>query len=180
METVLLHTCCAPCSSAIIEWMLQNEIRPLIYYYNPNIYPLSEYEIRKNECSRYAAQHGLDIIDDDYKHDEWLDYISGHEDQPECGTRCLECFRMRMLASAQKANELSISRFTTTLASSRWKNLNQIATAGHWAASRYDGIEFWEKNWRKGGLSERRRILLAENRFYNQTYCGCEFSIRKL
>lgn len=177
MEKVLLHTCCAPCSSAIIEWMLNNEIHPVIYYYNPNIYPLEEYNIRKAECTRYAESKGVEIIDGDYIHDEWLKSISGLENEPERAGRCLKCFKIRLLASAQKAAELGITRFTTTLASSRWKSLDQIAEAGIWAASQIPGTEYWEKNWRKGGLSERRRELLAENNFYNQQYCGCEFSI---
>ena len=75
-------------------------------------------------------------------------------------------------------HERGFDTFATTLASSRWKSLEQIAEAGHAAAAEFADVEFWEKNWRKGGLSERRRILLAENGFYNQQYCGCEFSMR--
>jgi predicted adenine nucleotide alpha hydrolase (AANH) superfamily ATPase len=86
---------------------------------------------------------------------------------------------MRMLATAKMAFERGFDHFATTLASSRWKSLEQIAKAGYAAAAQFEGVEFWEKNWRKGGLSERRRLLLAENGFYNQQYCGCEFSMRK-
>lgn len=175
---LLLHTCCAPCSAAIIEWLLENGIRPVLYYFNPNIYPLEEYDIRKSECTRYARSLGLDIIDGDYKHENWLKEIAGLEREPERGHRCLQCFRMRMFATARMADEQGFDYFATTLASSRWKSLEQIAEAGHWAAARFEKVEFWEKNWRKGGLSERRRILLAENGFYNQRYCGCEFSVR--
>ena len=176
---LLLHTCCAPCSAAIIEWLVAHGERPVLYYFNPNIFPREEYEIRKNECTRYATALGLTIIDGDYDHPAWLAHIAGHENQPERGTRCLACFRMRMLATARLAKAQGFSRFATTLASSRWKSLEQIAEAGHWAAGETGGVTFWEKNWRKDGLSERRRALLAEHRFYNQTYCGCEFSIRK-
>ena len=84
-----------------------------------------------------------------------------------------------MLATARMAFERGFDHFATTLASSRWKSLEQIAKAGYAAAAQFEGVEFWEKNWRKGGLSERRRLLLAENGFYNQQYCGCEFSMRK-
>ncbi|MCC8133884.1 MAG: epoxyqueuosine reductase QueH [Tannerellaceae bacterium] len=173
---LLLHTCCAPCSAAIIEWLLAHDIRPTLYFYNPNIYPTEEYGIRKAECFRYASAQGLDVIDDDYDHTGWLGEIKGMEQEPERGARCLACFRMRMRATAAVAHQQGFSRFATTLASSRWKGLAQIAIAGHEAASRYEGVEFWEKNWRKDGLSERHRILLAENQFYNQLYCGCEFS----
>lgn len=179
-KTVLLHTCCAPCSAAIIEWFLENGIRPVLYYYNPNIFPQTEYEIRKAECSRYAQSLGLEIIDGDYCHDRWLEGIAGMENEPERGSRCMQCFRMRMLATAKTALERGIEVFTTTLASSRWKNLEQINEAGHGAAARFEGVRFWDRNWRKGGLSERRRILLAQNGFYNQRYCGCEFSMRRV
>jgi predicted adenine nucleotide alpha hydrolase (AANH) superfamily ATPase len=75
------------------------------------------------------------------------------------------------------AHEKGFDRIATTLASSRWKSLEQIAEAGHWAVAPFPGLEFWAKNWRKEGLSERRSILLKKNGFYNQQYCGCEFSI---
>lgn len=178
MERILLHTCCAPCSAAIIEWLLSHDIRPILFYYNPNIYPLEEYNIRKQECTRYAASLGIEIIDGDYNHTEWLCNINGLEHERERGERCLSCFKMRMLKTAQLAHEKGIEQFATTLASSRWKSLEQIAEAGHWAAGQFSGTSFLEKNWRKGGLSERRKILLVENDFYNQTYCGCEFSMR--
>lgn len=177
--SLLLHTCCAPCSAAIIEWLLTNHIQPVLFYFNPNIYPLEEYRIRKAECIRYAQSLGLEMIDGDYDHEHWLCEISGLEQEPERGKRCLQCFKIRMLATAQLAFEKGFEYFATTLASSRWKRLDQIAEAGHAAAAQFEGVKFWEKNWRKGGLSERRRILLAENGFYNQQYCGCEFSMRK-
>ena len=177
MKRLLLHTCCAPCSAAIVEWLLSNNIQPTLYYYNPNIFPLTEYEIRKAECTRYAQSLGIEIIDGDYNHDEWLCNVAGLENEPERGARCLQCFKMRLLSTAFLAKEIGIENFATTLASSRWKSLEQIAEAGHWTAQQYD-VQFWEKNWRKDGLSERRRILLKENGFYNQQYCGCEFSVR--
>ena len=193
---VLLHCCCAPCSAAIIEWMMNNDIIPTLYYYNPNIYPQEEYLIRKNELTRYATELGLTVIDDDYDHQQWEDWVchslgtSELQDFPERGPRCLECFKMRLLATARKCQELGIERFTTTLASSRWKSLDQINAAGQWAADMVNGqrstddgeqamVTFWDKNWRKGGLQDRRNALLKENGFYNQLYCGCEFSQRQ-
>ena len=135
---VLLHSCCAPCSSAIIECMLANDIRPTVFYCIPNIYPQEEYEIR------------------------------------------LECFTLRLTETARYASGHGFSLFTTTLASSRWKSLDQINQAGRRAAALYPGTQFWEQNWRKGGLQERRNQLLREYAFYNQQYCGCEFSMRRL
>jgi len=177
MQTVLLHSCCAPCSAAIIEWLLAASIRPVLFYFNPNIYPHTEYNIRKAELTRFALSQRVEVIDGNYRHDQWIQYITGWENEPERGIRCLQCFNMRLMETARMAHKRGIDRFATTLASSRWKDPKQIALAGHRAAARYDGVSFWEKNWRKDGLSERRNELLKENRFYNQRYCGCEFSM---
>lgn len=185
IKRVLLHCCCAPCSSAIIEWMMAHSIRPTLYYYNPNIYPYEEYLIRKNECSRYADSLGLEIIDDDYNHGEWLTSVVGLEDEPERGGRCLICFKHRLLRAAYKAAQLGFEEFTTTLASSRWKSLDQINDAGIWAAAQVSkslgiNLRFDDRNWRKGGLQQRRNELLKQNGFYNQLYCGCEFSLKAM
>lgn len=180
--TVLLHTCCAPCSSAIIEALMKNGITPVIYYCNPNIYPQEEYEIRKNECTRYAESLGLEIIDADYDHENWLYEMKGLECEPERGGRCMKCFKLRLLRTAQYAHERGIKVITTTLASSRWKSLDQINEAGSWACSQLGEQEtpvWWDQNWRKNGLQERRLQIIKEYDFYNQRYCGCEFSMRK-
>lgn len=182
---VLLHCCCAPCSSAILEWMLSHDVRPTLYYCNPNIFPEEEYLIRKNECTRYATQLGLEIIDDDYDHEAWLCEVRGLEGEPERGGRCLQCFKLRLLHAARKAAELGFEEFTTTLASSRWKSLDQINEAGRWAAEKVSAemgktVRFDNRNWRKGGLQQRRNELLKENGFYNQLYCGCEFSLEAM
>lgn len=187
--TVLLHTCCAPCSSAIIEAMMSSGITPVIYYCNPNIYPQQEYEIRKEECTRYAQALGLEIVDADYDHDNWLAAMKGLESEPERGGRCLKCFKLRLLRTAQYARQRGLKVITTTLASSRWKSLDQINEAGQWAVDALRQEEnnvppdteviWWDQNWRKGGLQERRNQILKEYDFYNQLYCGCEFSMRK-
>jgi len=175
---VLLHACCAPCSSAIVEWMLAHDVRPTIFYYNPNIFPLEEYEIRKNESKRHAESLGVRWIDGDYDHDHWLEGVCGLEGEPERGLRCQQCFTLRLKAAAQEAKRLGIQYFATTLASSRWKSLEQIERAGRQAEQAVEGTTFWAQNWRKGGLQERRNQLLKEYGFYNQQYCGCEFSQR--
>ena len=176
---VLLHACCAPCSSAIVEWLIANGVRPTIYYYNPNIWPREEYEIRKEESKRHAASLGIEWIDDDYNHEAWRTSVCGLEGEPERGRRCEQCFTIRLMATARKAAELDIKYFATTLASSRWKSLEQIERAGHTAEQAVGGVNFWAQNWRKGGLQERRNQLLKEYGFYNQQYCGCEFSARQ-
>lgn len=180
MQDVLLHCCCAPCSSAILEWMLANEYRPTLFYFNPNIFPDTEYLIRKNELKRFAASKGLHVIDGDYDHHRWREAVKGHEMQPERGSRCQICFNLRLAETARVAQEEGIELFTTTLASSRWKNLDQINEAGRLAQSIYPKTQWWDRNWRKGGLQQRHNELLKENHFYNQLYCGCEFSMQRL
>ena len=179
LTEVLLHACCAPCSSAIVEWMLANGVRPTIFYYNPNIFPREEYDIRKNESKRHAESLGLRWIDGDYDHEAWLGGVCGLEGDPERGRRCEQCFTLRLTRAAQEAKALGLTYFTTTLASSRWKSLEQIERAGHLAEQAIEDTIFWAQNWRKGGLYERRNQLLKEFAFYNQQYCGCEFSLRQ-
>lgn len=158
---------------------MDNGIRPVIFYCNPNIFPEEEYLIRKNECSRYAESFGLDVVDADYDHEGWLSAVSGLEDEPERGGRCLRCFRLRLDMTARYAHEHGLKVITTTLASSRWKSLDQINAAGMAAVSAYPDVVWWDRNWRKGGLQERRGEIIKEYGFYNQLYCGCEFSMRK-
>lgn len=175
-DSVVLHACCAPCSSAIIECLMHNGITPIVFYFNPNIHPLEEYEIRKAESIRQCESLGIRWIDGDYDHEMWLKCVAGFEGEPERGGRCQLCFNMRMLATAECAARLGVRFFTTTLASSRWKSITQIDRAGMYAMDKVGEVEYWSQNWRKGGLQERRNELLKEGGFYNQLYCGCEFS----
>ena len=137
---VLLHACCAPCSSAIVECLMNNGIRPVIFYSNSNIFPLQEYEHRLNECLRYAEKWGLEIVGDEYDHNAWEGCAAGLENEPERGNRCLQCFKFRLLRAAEYASAHGFEVLTTTLASSRWKNLDQVNEAGRWACSQVQGI----------------------------------------
>ena len=110
-DKVLLHSCCAPCSSAIIECLLANNIRPTVFYYNPNIYPQAEYDIRKAEAIRYVKALGLDFIDGDYDYQLWRSSMSGMEDEPERGSRCLQCFTLRLTETARYAAEHGFTLF---------------------------------------------------------------------
>ena len=99
----MLHACCAPCSAPILESLGNQGIKPTIFYYNPNIYPLAEYQKRRDEIVKYTAKLGIDLIEGDYNHDEWLAAVKGHEHEPERGSRCLLCFKMRLKATAEAA-----------------------------------------------------------------------------
>ena len=181
---ILLHCCCAPCSTAILEWMVSEGLHPGIFFSNSNIVPFEEYEKRKDELIRYASSFGLEVIDDDYNHAAWLDFIKTQAQEringPERGPRCLACFKFRLLRAANYAASHGYDILTTTLASSRWKDLNQVDEAGRWAVveipTANGQLIWWPQNWRKGGLQERRNYLIKSCALYNQTWCGCEFS----
>ena len=209
---VLLHSCCAPCSGAVLECLLENGVRPVVFFSNSNIVPREEYELRLSELRRYCAELDVPVVDDEYDHEAWLDFVLGERGSkeaaalaqaPERGERCLRCFKFRLLRAARYASEHGLEVLTTTLASSRWKSLQQVDEAGSWACSQTSpqspggtggleataeqsgGLEsvpqkapviWWPQNWRRGGLQPRRAEIICEQNFYNQTFCGCEFS----
>lgn len=173
---IALHACCAPCTTAIAECLLRNGIEPTIFFFNPNIHPEAEYLRRKEECIRYAKRLGIEFVDADYDHAAWRAAIAGLEEQPERRARCLRCFEVRLVATAQFAAQQGLNVFATTLAASRWKRIEQVQQAGQLAQQQAPGTIFWAQNWRKGGLQARREQLIAELGLYNQGYCGCEFS----
>jgi len=178
MEPLVLHACCAPCSAPVLEWLAGAGYEPVLFFCNPNIYPAEEYLRRKEELARHAASLGLACVDGDDDHTRWLAAVAGLEEAPERGARCVRCFEIRLGATARVAAERGIRLFTTTLTGSRWKSFEQIAAAGHAAVAATPDTSFWAKDWKKGGLTARRAALLAEHGFYNQTWCGCEFSRR--
>ena len=169
---VLLHSCCAPCSGAIIECLDAGGVRPTVFFSNSNIDTREEYDKRLAEVNRYAAKFGLEVVDDGYDHEAWLEAVRGLENEPERGGRCLRCFKFRLERAAQYAREHGFEVVTTSLASSRWKSLEQVDEAGRETC----GDIWWNQNWRKGGLQPRRSEIIREQNFYNQTWCGCEFS----
>ena len=177
---ILLHCCCAPCSTAILEWMIEEGLRPGVFFSNSNIVPLEEYVKRREELARYAASFGLEVVDDEYDHSAWLEYVRSRSGAalagPERGPRCLACFEFRLLRAAQYAASHGYEILTTTLASSRWKDLSQVDAAGRLVVGR---LIWWGQNWRKGGMQERRNFLIKSCALYNQTWCGCEFSSHK-
>lgn len=175
---VLLHSCCAPCAGDIMQTMKRSGIDLMILFYNPNIHPREEYEIRKSENIRYAEKLNIPFIDADYDRDNWFTRVKGLKWEPERGKRCSMCFDMRFERSALFAVENGFKVFVSSLGLSRWKDMNQINQSGIRAASRYPGIVYWTYNWRKDGGSERMYEIAKEEEFYKQEYCGCVYSLR--
>ena len=177
-SSLLLHSCCAPCAGEIMEAVAASEIKTTVYFYNPNIHPIQEYELRKEENKRYCQKLGFNFIDADYDKDNWFKRIKGLENEPERGERCTKCFDMRFERSALYAHENKFSLFATTLGISRWKDLDQVNNSGLRAADRYSGLNFWDFNWRKAGGSPRMIEISKRDEFYQQEYCGCVYSLR--
>jgi predicted adenine nucleotide alpha hydrolase (AANH) superfamily ATPase len=177
-KKVLLHSCCAPCSGEVMEAMTASGIDYTIFFYNPNIHPKREYEIRKHENIRFAEKHGIPFIDADYDADNWMARAKGLEMEPERGARCTMCFDMRFERTALYAAENGFPVITSSLGISRWKDMNQINGCGMRAAAKYDGVKYWTYNWRKGGGSARMIEISKREEFYQQEYCGCVYSLR--
>jgi len=177
-NNLLLHSCCAPCAGEIMEAVAAANIKTTVYFYNPNIHPLEEYEIRKEENKRFCEKLGFDFIDADYDKDDWFQRVKGLENEPERGKRCTVCFDMRFERSALYAHEHDFNHFATTLGISRWKDMNQINDSGKRAAERYKDVSYWDFNWRKDGGSSRMIEISKREKFYQQEYCGCVYSLR--
>lgn len=177
-KKVLLHSCCAPCSGEVMEAMLASGIDYTIFFYNPNIHPEREYLLRKDENVRFAEKHGIEFIDADYDKENWFARAKGMEWEPERGIRCTMCFDMRFERTALYAFENGFPVMTSSLGISRWKNMEQINDCGRRAAGRYDGLTYWDYNWRKGGGSARMIEISKCEEFYQQEYCGCVYSLR--
>ncbi len=175
---VLLHSCCAPCSGELMETLARSQIPFSIFFYNPNIHPKKEYEIRKDENIRFAEKMGIPFIDADYDTDRWFERTRGMEWDPERGRRCSACFDMRFERTALYAMENGFPVITSSLGLSRWKDMDQINVSGVGAAARYPGVAYWTYNWRKSGGSSRMYEIAKRELFYQQEYCGCVYSLR--
>ncbi len=177
-RNLLLHSCCAPCAGEIMEALVASKIHFALFFYNPNIHPRSEYDLRKEENIRFARKMRIPFIDADYDKDDWFSRTRGLEWEPERGARCTACFDMRFERTALYAHENGYSIFSSTLGISRWKDMDQINTAGLRAAGHYPEMAYWTFNWRKQGGAERMIQISKRERFYQQEYCGCIYSLR--
>ena len=161
-----------------METLLHSGIQPTVFFYNPNIHPKKEYEIRKEEDKRFCEKIGIEHVDVDYDPMNWFKRIKGLEWEPERGARCTQCFDMRFERTALYAHENNFQVISSSLGISRWKNMVQINGCGERAASRYSNITYWTYNWRKAGGSQRMIEISKRENFYQQEYCGCVYSLR--
>ncbi len=175
---LLMHSCCAPCSGEIMEALAVSNIDTTIFFYNPNIHPKEEYELRKEENMRFAQKLNMLFIDADYDCNTWFDRTRGQEYEPERGKRCTTCFDMRFEVTVQYAQNHGFNLISSTLGISRWKDINQINNCGMRATQLFKSIYYWDFNWRKQGGSSRMLELSKRETFYQQEYCGCVYSLR--
>ena len=179
--SLLLHSCCAPCSSYVLEY-LAPYFNICDFYYNPNISPKKEYEDRKEELMRLIDEMGLStqvtFLEGTYRPEDFFAMAKGLEDLPEGGERCFKCYEMRLRESAKIAKEQGAEYFATTLTISPLKNAAKLNEIGEKLAEKY-GVKYLPSDFKKKNGYKRSVELSAQYELYRQNYCGCVFSKMK-
>lgn len=177
-HSILLHSCCAPCSSHVIS-VLKDYFDITIFYYNPNISPIQEYEKRKQEQISFIKQLdcGIKIMDCDYDNDVYEECIKGLENEKEGGARCLKCFRLRLEKTAKLASVNNFDYFCTTLTVSPYKNSQVINNIGKELMNIYN-VKWLYSDFKKEEGYKHSIALSKQYNLYRQDYCGCIYSIR--
>lgn len=174
---LLLHTCCAPCVTYVAELLSEN-YDVTAYFYNPNIYPINEYEKRRDELITYTCKVNLPLLVKDADFDNWYSIIKGLEKEPEGGKRCFKCYEYRMNETAKYAKENNFDLFTTSLSISPHKIAPKINEIGLNLEAEH-GIKFLESDFKKNNGFKKSCDISRQFNLYRQYYCGCEYSIRK-
>lgn len=176
--TLLLHACCAPCSSYVLEY-LSRYFQITLYFYNPNIAPEGEYHYRCGELKRLVAEMlpeaGIEVVEAPYDAQAFYDIARGLEQEPEGGERCMKCYRLRLEASAKMARELGCEYYTTTLSISPLKNAKALNAIGEELAPIYE-TKYLTSDFKKREGYKRSIQLSAQYGLYRQDYCGCAYS----
>jgi len=176
--SLLLHSCCAPCSSYVLEYLAPH-FDICDFYYNPNISPKQEYDDRKEELVRLIREMGLStqvtFLEGTYQPEDFFAMAKGLEDVPEGGERCFKCYEMRLRESAKIAREQGAEYFATTLTISPLKNAQKLNEIGEKLAEEY-GVKYLPSDFKKKNGYKRSVELSAQYELYRQNYCGCVFS----
>lgn len=175
-KKILLHACCGICSGYPISLLQDMGYSVVVYYYNPNIYPQSEYQKRLDAQKQICEHFNCELVIGDYEPEKYDNYVKGYEKEPEKGKRCDRCFELRLNSTAKKAKELNIEEFTTSIVISPHKNYDKITTIGKEIAKKYN-IHYLDTNFRKkDGFLKTNNIAKSLN-LYRQNYCGCKYAI---
>lgn len=179
---LLLHSCCAPCSSYVLEYLSQY-FEITVFYYNPNIYPPAEYDKRVEEQERFIRainwKHPVKFVAGTYEPKDFYEAVKGLEKEPEGGERCFVCYRQRLAEAAKLAKTQGFDYFTTTLSISPMKNAAKLNEIGSELASEYN-VSYLFSDFKKKNGYKRSIELSAEYGLYRQDYCGCVFSVRNV
>lgn len=182
VPTLLIHACCAPCSSYVLEY-LSEFFHIIILYYNPNITNPEEYNYRLNEEKRLIGElpvkYPVKLISGKYEPKRYFDAVKGLEDEPEGGKRCEVCFELRLREAAEKCREIGADYFLTTLTISPLKNAEKINEIGEKIAEEY-GVKYLPSDFKKKNGYKRSIELSREYNLYRQNYCGCVFSRERI
>ena len=173
-KRLLLHTCCAPCSPHVVE-LLRSTFEVSAFFYNPNIHPLEEYQVRLEEMKKFLRTISVELIVGDYDADQWFRLVEGLEQEQEGGKRCELCYRMRLERTALTAQTKGFQYFATTLTVSPHKNAKIINRIGREIKSNPDVI-FYEADFKKRDGFKKSCELSERHGFYRQNYCGCIYS----
>jgi predicted adenine nucleotide alpha hydrolase (AANH) superfamily ATPase len=171
---MLVHICCSVDSHYFLQ-RLQHDLpsEELVgFFYDPNIHPYSEYQLRLLDVQRSCDMLGIELIEGEYDYEEWMQSVRGLEFEPEKGSRCSVCFDNRLERTAQKAKELDHATYTTTLLTSPKKSIKQLEQSGQKLNDRY-GVEFFSVDYRTNNGTQQQNILAKEDKLYRQNYCGC-------
>lgn len=178
---LLLHSCCAPCSSYVLEY-LSEYFSITVFYYNPNIFPAEEYEKRVKEqealIEKLPAKHRISFLEGPYEQERFYEMAKGLEREPEGGERCFRCYRLRLLEAVQMARAGGFDYFTTTLSISPLKNVHKLNEIGEKLAREY-GVAYLNSDFKKRDGYKRSIELSKEYGLYRQDYCGCVYSLRE-
>ena len=181
VPTLLLHSCCAPCSSYVLEYLSQY-FKITVLYYNPNIYPESEYRYRAEEQKRFISllpvKYPISFVEGDYIPKDFYQTVKGLEHIREGGERCFACYRLRLTEAANAAKELGLDYFATTLTISPLKNASKLNEIGEELADTYH-VRWLPSDFKKKNGYKRSTELSHEYGMYRQDYCGCVFSYRE-
>lgn len=179
--SLLLHSCCAPCSSYVLEY-LSRYFKITVFYYNPNIYPEEEFYKRRSEQERFIselpAKNPISFIGTEHMSEEFYKAVKGLEHIREGGERCFACYRLRLEESAMAARDMGADYFTTTLSISPMKNAQKLNEIGGELGEKY-GVKYLFSDFKKRNGYKRSTELSREYGIYRQNYCGCVFSLRE-
>ena len=175
-KRLLLHTCCAPCSTHCVKELLK-DYEVVMFFYNPNIHPSGEYYIRYENAQKVGKVLGVPIVEGQYSPEEWLDVVQGLEQEPEGGRRCTACFGIMLAETARYAKANGFDAFTTTLTISPHKDAGLINEMGESLASKH-GLSWVHSDFKKKDGFRKSAEISRKMGLYRQDYCGCFYSVR--